>query len=81
MYSEFLTLVHSGNVKAAGIDDSTDKIYFTMKGHSSEQTSVEATARVATTTPAAADSGALFICSWHCTETHCSATFHKRTCA
>lgn len=61
MYSEFLTLVHSGNVQAAGIDDSTDKIYFTMKGHSSEQASTSteaaAVAPVAATTLAAADSG------------------------
>lgn len=38
MYSEFLTLVHSGNVRTAGIDDQADKIYFSLNGHSSQQT-------------------------------------------
>lgn len=57
MYSEFLTLVHSGNVKAAGIDDSTDKIYFTMRGHSLEQAAPETAAPMIATTSAAADSG------------------------
>lgn len=37
MYSEFLTLVHSGNVRTAGIDDQADKIYFSLNGHSSQQ--------------------------------------------
>lgn len=36
-YSEFLSLVHSGNVEKAGIDDSADKIYFSLSGHSSQQ--------------------------------------------
>ena len=36
-YSHFLTLVHSGNVKSAGIDNSADKIYFSVHGHSSQQ--------------------------------------------
>ncbi len=58
MYSEFLTLVHSGNVRTAGIDDQADKIYFSLNGHSSQQ-SAEA-AETASTQPeasvAAADS-------------------------
>ncbi len=58
MYSEFLTLVHSGNVRTAGIDDQADKIYFSLNGHSSQQ-AAEA-AETASTQPeasvAAADS-------------------------
>ncbi len=51
MYSEFLTLVHSGNVRTAGIDDQADKIYFSLNGHSSQQ-SAEA-AETASTQPEA----------------------------
>ncbi len=57
MYSEFLTLVHSGNVRTAGIDDQADKIYFSLNGHSSQQ--AEATETASTqpeTSVAAADS-------------------------
>ncbi len=64
MYSEFLTLVHSGNVRTAGIDDQADKIYFSLNGHSSQQPAEAAettsTAETASTQPeasvAAADS-------------------------
>lgn len=42
MYSEFLTLVHSGNVRTAGIDDQADKIYFSLNGHSSQQAAEQA---------------------------------------
>ena len=61
MYSEFLTLVHSGNVRTAGIDDQADKIYFSLNGHSSQQPAETAsTAETALTQPeasvAAADS-------------------------
>ena len=42
MYSEFVTLVHSGNVHTAGIDDQADKIYFSLNGHSSQQAAEQA---------------------------------------
>lgn len=53
-YSDFLTLVHSGNVKTAGIDDSSDKIYFSLNGHSSQQAAEAATAEAAAPVEAAA---------------------------
>lgn len=56
-YSEFLTLVHSGNVKTAGIDDSADKIYFNLNGHSSQQAAEAAPAEAAA--PAAATASSL----------------------
>ena len=37
MYSEFLTLVNSGNVPSVGIDQEASKIYFNLKAHSSQQ--------------------------------------------
>lgn len=58
MYSDFLTLVHSGNVHTAGIDDATDKIYFSLKGHSSHQaTEVVPVAAAAPAAPVHANSG------------------------
>jgi len=65
MYSEFLTVVHSGNVRTAGIDDQADKIYFSLNGHSSQQpaeaaeiasTQPEASVAVADSTSGEADS-------------------------
>lgn len=53
-YSDFLTLVHSGNVKAAGIDDSSDKIYFSLNGHSSQQVAEAGMAEAAAPVDAAA---------------------------
>ena len=53
-YSDFLTLVHSGNVKTAGIDDSSDKIYFSLNGHSSQQVAEAATGEAAAPVEAAA---------------------------
>lgn len=57
MYSEFLTLVNTRNVQSVGIDDSTDKIYFTLAGHSAEQAPAEAAASMVASTSAAVDSG------------------------
>lgn len=53
-YSDFLTLVHSGNVKTAGIDDSSDKIYFSLNGHSSQQAAEAATGEAVAPVEAAA---------------------------
>ena len=50
-YSEFLSLVNSGNVKAAGIDDSADKIYFSLNGHSSQQAAEAAAAAAVEAAP------------------------------
>lgn len=57
-YSEFLTLVHSGNVKTAGIDDSADKIYFNLNGHSSQQAAEAAPVEAAVPAAAPASSSA-----------------------
>lgn len=56
MYSEFLTLVHSGNVRTAGIDDQADKIYFSLNGHSSQQAAEAAETASTEASVAAADS-------------------------
>ena len=44
MYSEFLSLVNSGNVKTVGLDERSDKIFFNLHGHSSEAAAAEAAA-------------------------------------
>lgn len=61
-YSQFLTLVNSGNVQTAGIDESADKIYFSLTGHSSQQAAeaapVEAAAEAAGTASSSAPASA-----------------------
>lgn len=61
-YSQFLTLVHSGNVESAGIDESADKVFFSLNGHSSQQTAqaapVEAAAEAAGTASSSAPASA-----------------------
>lgn len=57
-YSHFLTLVHSGNVQQAGIDESADKIYFSLNGHSSQQAAEAALAEATAEAAGAASSSA-----------------------
>ena len=59
MYSEFLSLVNSGNGKAVGLDQRSDKIFFNLHGHSSEAAAAEAEeATVAAAVAAQAESEA-----------------------
>lgn len=53
-----MTLVHSGNVQQAGIDESADKIYFSLNGHSSQQAAEAALAEAAAEAGGAVSSSA-----------------------